>query len=73
MERAGVSSFMVVAKTEALLQAGDTLEKEVRCFSFTSRHWHLLLSELLLAVSLLFPAPVFCKLSAPLLSTDFAM
>lgn len=42
LERAGISSFMVVAKTEALLQAGNTPEKEARCFSFTSRHWHLL-------------------------------
>ena len=42
LERAGISSFMVVAKTKALLQAGNTPEKEVRCFSFTSGHWHLL-------------------------------
>lgn len=42
LERAGISSFMVVAKTKALLQAGNTPEREVRCFSFTSRHWHLL-------------------------------
>ena len=42
LERAGMSSFMVVAKTEALLQAGNTPEKGVRCFSFPSRHWHLL-------------------------------